>query len=222
MKKKLLIGLAASVEPDGRGSFRPRYVDTNTKPLLANARWKGFASALQAHFAEHLVILGGIELLPHLALPGDTRSIGNPFEQDGKILREVGSAYATCHGLVHNYGIEWEKLSYVETDRNTLGNIGSISHLLLARHCAIADAMLSSSHYHIARISMDMVASGLGSMMIVPAEAFWLATGPKGQRREMEEFLRNEFGNSQLTERVIAELNGAADKLNEQYNSLSS
>lgn len=218
---KLLLGLSASVEA-GRSTFRP-LTQQHGIPLLAVSRWRGFAAAINHGFAEKLVMLGGQEKLKETEVPSDVRAMldAKP-DPDGYIM--VPRGLATIHGLIRAYEVPADRLDYEVTVGNTGGNVGAINRVLKASGLQPEEVGVSTNLYHLPRAFMDLHDAGFTAIKPIPAEAFWLATTAKDspKRKVMLGQLTDEFGQSPLTKRVVMELNGAADKLLDSYEALSS
>ena len=216
---KLIIGLSASVKVEG-DTFVPLEEQHNV-PLLAESRWRGFASALNGGFVEKLVVLGGQEKILTAKIPVEMRTHCTPCGKEGDFLF-VPRGFATTEGLIKSYGVDRAKVDYRITEGNTGGNVGAIASVLEDFGCHVSEVGITTSLYHLPRAFMDFHEAGFFAIKPVPTEAFWLATESKGDRATMLNQLRDEFGrDAPLTERVVMELNGAADKLIGQYHPIS-
>jgi hypothetical protein len=84
--------------------------------------------------------------------------------------------------------------------------------------------VISSNLYHLPRALMDIHEAGISNVLAVPAEAYWVAeeTANPERRDIVRRQLSDALGPGPLADRLAAEIQGAADKLNKQYQPLSS
>lgn len=202
----LLIGLSTSVTLTGEG-FAPKPEDHGI-PLLGDLRWAGFAAALRGGFAEHLTVVGGDEDMLWGDLPQDFQD--HAQRRSGPVNR----AQAICGHLERKQGILSERLSWLRSVGNTGGNVAAIVRKLREHDGDLSGVCVTTSFYHLPRLSMDLARAGLGHLSLCPAEAFLVAeTGQVAGRKA----LAASFGSGPLVDRSIAEIIGISDKLTGEY-----
>ncbi len=212
----VILGLSVAVECDA-GSFRPRH-EQHGLALFGDLRWTGWASALNAGYADRLIVIGGVERLNIKAcVPG----VGSPCTSDRDIIC-VPRGEACCHALSAKHGVADSKLSWKLSEGNTGGNATAIKEIVqdLSPSCNL---VISSNHYHLPRALMNLHAAGVAGIAAVPAEAYWVAEQSRAGRKISctRMALTDAFGGGPLAARFAAEIQGAADKINNQYAPLS-
>lgn len=212
----LILGLSVAVEGHA-GTFRPRQEQYGI-PLFGDLRWKGWAAALNAGYADRLIVIGGLERLSATDCPPD---IGRKdADRDGGCLVPRGAA--CCHALTTEFGVDRAKVDWKHSIGNTGGNAVAIKEIMDDLSTDY-DFVISSNHYHLPRALMDLQACDIGNVRSVPAEAFWVAeqTAAGVQRASIADNLTAKFGGGPLAARIAAEIQGVADKLNNRYQPLS-
>ncbi len=212
---QVLFGLSAEMrwDPILQG-YSPMDADKRGIPLFAYERFRGFASALRAGFAEHLVLLGGVETLQvpdqqiSLLVTDRTNTTAGVYE--------VSRGFAIAQLLQRDFGVTGTQLTSVVTEPNSLGNITAIKAYCATKSLNYADCLVATNYYHVPRVVMDLHAAKL-PIAIVPAESLSVAMLNAAERESYGERLRAAFGDSPLTRRAWAEIVGAADKLNGTY-----
>lgn len=215
-RPRVIVGLAVAVGATPYG-FAPLDRQHGI-PLFGRLRWEGWASALHANFADRLAVVGGMESLARGSCPQGIRDM---FQSAGDVLA-VPRGLACCHALEHDYRIDKARLGWSLSEGNTSGNTSVIANLLRAM-APTCDLVVSSSHYHLPRVMMDLAANGIMGVPSVSAEAFGVAQKLlKGaDRAAVLSGLINEFGDGPMAERMVAEIGGCADKIVGAYQPLS-
>lgn len=202
MKQKLALsvdttfGLAFDIEKtsERKSGFKPAQFDLGSgKELFGELRLEGFAGLLKIGFAKRLIIVGGNE---------------------GRYKTEtptINRAWAIREMLVHDFGINPDNVASVASNSNTGGNIIAIASRIKADVLDWGDCAVVTSHYHVPRAHLDLVAANL-PIPIYAAEAFWLLEN-ESRKNELIERL----GGGPLAERISEELQGVAHKLNATY-----
>lgn len=211
----VLVCLSTSIASDASG-FHP--LDRqHGLALFGDLRWKGWADALHDGRAEHAVVIGGYERIPEGDLPAGA---GYRIDEDGRAL--VPRPQAACLGLMERHGVEAQKLSYHVSEGNTGGNIAALRALMEQLHPA-ARITVTTSHYHIPRMIMDLQTADLSRLSVIPSEAYTVARllGEGIARETIHRELATGLGGGPLADRCAAEIMGAADKLAGTYRPLS-
>lgn len=193
-----VFGLAVDIVKTSqtKSGFEPAPFDLGAgEALFGSLRLDGFAALLRIGFAEHLTLAGGDE---------------------GRYKNEtphINRAWAIREILIHDYGIDPERVSYAPSNSNTGGNIiairGKIEEMQLdPNHCRVV-----TSHYHVSRAYMDLQEAKL-NIPVYSAEAFWLL-----EQAGRKNLLIERFGGDDLAKRVAVEINGIADKIRGTFKS---
>lgn len=193
---KSAFGLAFDVErtSDRKSGFKPALFDLGAgKFLFGNLRLDGFAASLKTGFAEMLVLAGGDE--------GRYKDEKPPVNR-ANAIREM---------LVHDCGIDPERVRALPSRSNTGGNIAVIRSFIESENLRPEDCGLVSNHYHLPRAHLDLTASGLPLRMF-SAEALWLL-----EDAERKNELIKRLGEGHLAERYAEEIAGIADKMRGTY-----
>ena len=212
-----ILGLSVAVTATAR-KFEPQASQYGV-PLFGDLRWKGWASALNAGFADRLIVIGGLEHLDRDTCPPDV-GWTSP-EQDHVQL--VPRGLACCHALASEFGVDRAKLDWRHSEGNTGSNAQTIRSLV-AEMRSPHRIIISSNFYHLPRAQMDLHSQGIMTIATVPAEAFWVAEqlARGADRTHVAMDMAAAFGGGPLADRAAAEIQGAADKLNNLYQPLSS
>jgi hypothetical protein len=188
-------GLSFDVEraPHMASGYVPADVDAGSrKPLFGMLRLHGFISLLQLGFAKKLILVGGDEARYKHETPHVNRAVS---------IRDM---------LVTDYGIEPDRVEAFPSNSNTGGNLDIIKGIVERHGLSSDDYIVTSNHYHLPRIVMDLLTKGLAPN-VLPAEAFWLLEAGR-----KDDLLRHLQGD-RLAERVAEEIQGAADKMRGVY-----
>lgn len=213
---RVIVGLSTSIEADGT-TFRPA-PSQHGLDLFGDLRWQGWIDAMQSGYADHLVVVGGLERIPpphsDLALK---LSVGR---ESSDLL--VPRCLAAIQILSTNHGLDPASLGYCISEGNTGGNAEAIRQL----RGALAEGsqlIVSTSHYHIPRIHIDLQHNGMNDVLLLPSESLSAARHLKNgmDRREVANNLTAALGASPLAERSVSEIIGIADKINGTYRALS-
>lgn len=192
----MAVGLAFDVQKTQytRSGFEPAPFDLGSgKELFGALRLDGFAALLRIGFAKRLVIAGGNE---------------------GRYAGEtpvINRAWAIREMLIHDFGIDPDRVESVASNSNTGGNIAAITAKFEWVKITTGEAALVTSHYHIPRADMDLRSARL-LMPAYSAEAFWLLEGG-GRKYHLIERL----GGGPLASRIAEEIQGIADKFRGAY-----
>lgn len=204
MEKKLALsvhtafGLAFDVEkaPERKSGFKPAQFDLGAgKELFGDLRLDGFAAALNIGFADVLVLAGGDEG----RYKGETPVINRAWA-----IREM---------LVHDYGIDPQRIQSFASKSNTLGNVGIIRDFIAEHTQTLDECGLLTNLYHLPRAHMDVVAHDV-PLRLFAAEALYLLEEP-----DRKNDLVRRLGEGPMAERMAEEIAGIADKIRGSYQS---
>jgi hypothetical protein len=215
-RPRIILGLSVAVSATPYG-FSP-LESQHDLPLFGRLRWEGWAAALHANFADRLAVIGGVEALPRKSCPEDIRAM---FADAGDTLA-VPRGLACCHALEHDYRIDRARLGWSLSDGNTGGNVAVIAQMIRGL-AATSNLVISTNHYHLPRVIMDLAAGGIAGVPCISAEAFGAAQKIlKGDDRlAIRAGLIKELGGGPLATRIAAEIGGTADKILGAYQPLS-
>jgi hypothetical protein len=198
IKVRTLFGLAFDIEKDaGRKSgFKPASIDLGIgKELFGDVRLDGFAAALTTGFADELVLAGGDEG----RYKGETQVINRAWA-----IREM---------LIHDCGIDAERIKSFASKSNTLGNVGIIRDFIAMNGRSLDECGLMTNLYHLPRAHMDIVAHDV-PLRLFAAEALYLIEQP-----DRKNDLVARLGEGPMAERMVEEIAGIADKIRGSYQS---
>ena len=157
--------------------------------LFGGLRLAGFAAMVRIGAVDKLTIVGGDE---------------GRYKNDNPINRAVAIRLM----LIHDFGIDPQRVDAVPSKSNTLGNVG-----IIRERSASRDDIVTTSLYHIPRAAMDIAAAGL-SLQMIAAEAYMLL-----EDRSTKDRIIHELGGNALAMRCAEEIQGIADKLDGIYQS---
>ena len=190
-------GLAFDIQrdPSTRSGFSPAPTDLGAGlELFGPLRLRGFAAMLRMGFVDHLTVVGGDE---------------GRYKNEQPVINR---AWAICEMLIHDFGIVPDRVSFVASKSNTLGNVG-----IIAERTRSPEDIVVTSHYHVPRALMDIEAAGLAVKMRC-AEAFILLED-MARKDVLKEEIIAELGGNAKAERDGEEIQGIAQKLEGTYKS---
>ena len=213
---RVIIGLSTSISVDGT-SFSPA-PSQHGLDLFGDLRWQGWADAMASGYADHLVVVGGLERIPP---PHSDLALRLAVGREGSDLL-VPRSLAAIHVLSVQHGIDPASLGYCISEGNTGGNAEAIRQFRSALAKG-SQLVVSTSHYHIPRIHIDLQHNGMHDILLLPSESLSAARRLKNgmDRAGITEGMTRGLGSGALAERAAAEIMGIADKINGTYRALS-
>jgi len=198
LEVQALFCLAFDIEkaPDKKSGFQPANFDMGAgKELFGDLRLEGFAAALKTGFAKKLLIAGGDE---------------QRYKGESPVINR---AWAIGQMLVHDHGIDADKIETFASRSNTMGNVDFFKDFIQKNVMALDQSGLMTNLYHLPRASMDMAAKQ------IPVQGFAAEALLLVENKDRKNELIHRLGDGPLAERYVEELAGIADKIRGTYQS---